>query len=39
MFRYQMYQKLGERKGEFLKLVEGQAKKVNVPKAWQAPLD
>jgi len=38
MFRHQMYQKLGERKGEFLKLVEGQAKKVNVPKAWQGTI-
>ena len=38
MFRHQMYQKLGERKGEFLKLIEGRAGKVGIPKAWRGAI-
>jgi hypothetical protein len=34
MQRHQIYQQLGRRKAEFLALVEKQARKVAVPKAW-----
>lgn len=38
MFRHQIYQELGKRKGEFLKLVEKQAKRVGMPKAWAGTI-
>lgn len=34
MFRHQIYQELGKKKGEFLSLVEKQAKRVGMPKSW-----
>ena len=38
MFRHEIYQELGRRKGEFLALVAKQAKRVGMPKAWEGTI-
>lgn len=38
MFRHQIYQQLGKKKGEFLDLIEKKSKALSVPKSWKGTI-